>query len=121
MAKEVLKQDELGLSTQVRKYTVWRKQPMRLLSEKLFAIDSEHVHIMPASGTKSGDLDSKMTSIHFSNVVGCKVSRKHPTNFKLVVYKSTESKRYDFVTSSPESAAEIVQELKKGISPYREV
>ncbi|KAK4668100.1 Component of a membrane-bound complex containing the Tor2p kinase [Podospora pseudoanserina] len=121
LAKEVLKQDELGLSTQVRKYTVWRKQPMRLLSEKLFAIDSEHVHIMPASGTKSGDLDSKMTSIHFSNVVGCKVSRKHPTNFKLVVYKSTESKRYDFVTSSPESAAEIVQELKKGISPYREV
>jgi hypothetical protein len=37
------------------------------------------------------------------------------------VYKSTESKRYDFVTNSSEDAAEIVQELKKGISPYREV
>ncbi|KAK4190068.1 stress-activated map kinase interacting protein 1-domain-containing protein [Podospora australis] len=121
LAKEVMKQDELGISTHLRKYTVWRKQPMRLLSEKLFAIDGEHVHIMPASGIKGGDLDSKMTSIHFSNVVGCKVSRKHPNNFKLVVYKSTESKRYDFVTSSPEYAAEIVQELKKGISPYREI
>lgn len=40
---------------------------------------------------------------------------------QLVVYKSTESKRYDFVTSSMEYAAEIVEELKKGISPYREV
>ncbi|KAK4163487.1 stress-activated map kinase interacting protein 1-domain-containing protein [Cladorrhinum sp. PSN259] len=121
LAKEVMKQDELGISTKLRKYTVWRKQPMRLLSEKIFAIDGDQVHIMPASGIKGGDLDSKLTSIHFSNVVGCKVSRKHPSNFKLVVYKSTESKRYDFVTSSPEYAAEIVQELKKGISPYREV
>jgi hypothetical protein len=37
------------------------------------------------------------------------------------VYKSTESKRYDFVTSGPEYAAEIVDELKTRISPYREV
>lgn len=40
---------------------------------------------------------------------------------QLVVYKATESKRYDFQTSSAEYAAEIVNELKKGISPYREV
>lgn len=40
---------------------------------------------------------------------------------QLVVFKASESKRYDFVTSSAECAAEIVQELKKGISPYREV
>ncbi|KAL1835606.1 hypothetical protein VTJ49DRAFT_6343 [Mycothermus thermophilus] len=121
LAKEVLKQEELGVSTNYKKYTVWRKQPMRLLSEKLFAIDGEYVHIMPASGGKLADGDGKSTTVHFSNVVGCKVSRKHPTNFKLVVFKSTESKRYDFVTSSAEDAAEIVEELKKGISPYREV
>ncbi|KAK3302155.1 stress-activated map kinase interacting protein 1-domain-containing protein [Chaetomium strumarium] len=111
LAKEVLKQDELGVGSNYKKYTVWRKQPMRLLSEKLFAIDGEYIHIMPASGGKLADVDGKSTT----------VSRKHPTNFKLVVYKSTESKRYDFVTSSPEYAAEIVEELKKGISPYREV
>ncbi|KAJ4304390.1 Component of a membrane-bound complex containing the Tor2p kinase [Collariella sp. IMI 366227] len=121
LAKEVLKQDELGAVPNYKKYTVWRKQPMRLLSEKLFAIDGEYIHIMPASGGKLAEADGKSTTVHFSNVVGCKVSRKHPTNFKLVVYKSTESKRYDFVTSSPEYAAEIVTELKKGISPYREV
>ncbi|KAL2167570.1 hypothetical protein VTG60DRAFT_1116 [Thermothelomyces hinnuleus] len=121
LAKEVAKQEELGVATNYKKYTVWRKQPMRLLSEKLFAIDGEYVHIMPASGGKLAEGDGKSTTVHFSNVVGCKVSRKHPTNFKLVVYKSTESKRYDFVTSSAEYAAEIVAELKKGISPYREV
>jgi hypothetical protein len=37
------------------------------------------------------------------------------------VFKSTETKRYDFVTNSAEYAADIVQELKKGISPYRDV
>ncbi|KAK4140340.1 stress-activated map kinase interacting protein 1-domain-containing protein [Dichotomopilus funicola] len=121
LAKEVAKQEELGVAPSYRKYTVWRKQAMRLLSEKLFAIDGEYVHIMPASGGKLSEGDGKSTTVHFSNVVGCKVSRKHPTNFKLVVYKSTESKRYDFVTSSAEYAAEIVTELKKGISPYREV
>jgi hypothetical protein len=83
LAKEVLKQEELGVSTNYKKYTVWRKQPMRLLSEKLFAIDGEYVHIMPASGGKLADGDGKSTTVHFSNVVGCKVSRKHPTNFKV--------------------------------------
>ncbi|GAB1320506.1 Component of a membrane-bound complex containing the Tor2p kinase [Madurella fahalii] len=121
LAKEVLKQDELGVGSNYKKYTVWRKQPMRLLSEKLFAIDGDYIHIMPASGGKMADGDGKLTTVHFSNVVGCKVSRKHPTNFKLVVYKSTESKRYDFVTSSQEYAAEIVEELKNRISPYRDV
>ncbi|KAK3494931.1 stress-activated map kinase interacting protein 1-domain-containing protein [Neurospora hispaniola] len=124
LAKEVLKQDELGIgATAVKKYTVWRKQPMRLLSEKIFVIDGEYIHIMPSAGGKNpGEIvDGKATTVHFSNVVGCKVSRKHPNNFKLVVYKATESKRYDFQTSSAECAAEIVNELKKGISPYREV
>jgi hypothetical protein len=38
-----------------------------------------------------------------------------------VVYKATESKRYDFEARSTLEAAEIVEELKKGISPYRDV
>ncbi|KAM7204068.1 Stress-activated map kinase interacting protein 1 (SIN1) domain containing protein [Naviculisporaceae sp. PSN 640] len=86
LAKEVLKQDELGVSSNYKKYTVWRKQPMRLMSERLFAIDGEYIHIMPASGGKMIDIDGKTTTVHFSNVVGCKVSRKHPNNFKVCVY-----------------------------------
>ncbi|KAK0738386.1 stress-activated map kinase interacting protein 1-domain-containing protein [Schizothecium vesticola] len=121
LAKEVAKQDELGVRTSYKKYTVWRKQAMRLMSERLFVIDGEYVHIWPASGGKVVEGDGKNTTVHFSNVVGCKVSRKHPTNFKFVVFKATEQKRYDFVTSSAEYAANIVAELKKGISPYRDV
>jgi hypothetical protein len=83
LAKEVAKQEELGVAANYKKYTVWRKQAMRLLSEKLFAIDGEYVHIMPASGGKLSDADGKSTTVHFSNVVGCKVSLKHPTNFKV--------------------------------------
>lgn len=40
---------------------------------------------------------------------------------QIVVYKATETKRYDFEARNTREAAEIVQELKKGISPYREV
>ena len=39
---------------------------------------------MPASGGKMVEGDGKTTTVHFSNVVGCKVSRKHPTNFKVL-------------------------------------
>ena len=38
-----------------------------------------------------------------------------------MVYKDTETKRYDFETKSVDQAAEIVFELKKGIAPYQEV
>lgn len=123
LAREALKQDELG-NANYKKYAVWRKQPMRLvgMSERILVIDGEYIHIVPASGGKAvHDGSGKTTTVHFSNVVGCKVPRKHPTNIKLVIYRDTESKRYDFEARGADEAAEIVAELKKGISPYREV
>ncbi|OAA71392.1 stress activated MAP kinase interacting protein Sin1 [Cordyceps fumosorosea ARSEF 2679] len=119
LAREALKQEELGTEG-YKKYTVWRKQPMRLvLSERLLMIDGEYIHIVPASGGKAlRDSTSKTTTVHFSNVIGCKVARKHPTNIKLVVYKAAETKRYDFEARNAEEAAEIVNELKRGIAPY---
>ncbi|KAK2595578.1 Component of a membrane-bound complex containing the Tor2p kinase [Conoideocrella luteorostrata] len=123
LAREALKQDELGNAND-KKYTVWRKQPMRLvgMSERILVIDGEYIHIVPASGGKAlHDGSGKTTTVHFSNVVGCKVPRKHPTNVKLVIYRATESKRYDFEARGVDEAAEIVAELKKGISPYRDV
>ena len=36
----------------------------------------------------------------------------------MIVFKADESKRYDFEARSVEEAAEIVRELKKGVSPY---
>ncbi|KAJ2964930.1 hypothetical protein NQ176_g10759 [Zarea fungicola] len=116
LAREALRLDD----DSHKKYTVWRKQPMRLvLSERLLMIDGEYIHIVPASGGKAVlDSTSKTTTVHFSNVIGCKVPRKHPTNVKLVVYKAAETKRYDFEARSADEAAEIVSELKTGIAPY---
>lgn len=85
LAQEAIKQDELG-SANYRKYTVWRKQPMRFvgMNEKVIAIDGEYLHIMPAgTGKTMFEGQGKTTTVHFSNVVGCKVARRHPTNFKV--------------------------------------
>ncbi|TVY32766.1 Target of rapamycin complex 2 subunit [Lachnellula subtilissima] len=123
LAQEAVKQDELGNSN-YRKYIVWRKQPMRFvgMNERVIAIDGEYLHIMPSStGKTMFEGQGKTTTVHFSNVVGCKVTRRHPTNFKVVVYKATETKRYDFEAKSADEAAEIVFEIKKGISPYHNV
>ncbi|CZT00245.1 related to stress activated MAP kinase interacting protein [Rhynchosporium graminicola] len=123
LAQESIKQDELG-SANYRKYTVWRKQPMRFvgLNERILAIDGEYLHIMPtATGKTMFEGQGKTTTVHFSKVVGCKVTRRHPTNFKIVIYKISETKRYDFEAKSADEAAEIVFEIKKGISPYHNI
>ncbi|XXH05074.1 hypothetical protein Hte_011498 [Hypoxylon texense] len=121
LAQETVMQDDPGSGdVKYKKYTVWRKQPMRFvgLNERILVIDGEYVYIQPSSGGKATREGGKTTTVHFSNVVGCSVSRRHPTNFKLLVYKATESKRYDFEAKNVQEAAEIVRELKKGISPY---
>jgi hypothetical protein len=78
-------QDELG-SANYRKYTVWRKQLIRFvgINERVLAIDGEYLHIMPASTGKTiFKGQGKTTTVHFSNIVGCKVTQGHPTNFKV--------------------------------------
>lgn len=112
-----------------KKYTVWRRQGLKIMgsSERVLTIDGEYVHIMHASsvagggGGMGGGGVGKITTVHFSNVVGCKVSLRHPTHFKLIVYKATESKRYDFEAKTADEAAEIVRELKKAMSPYQDI
>ncbi|KAI1007758.1 hypothetical protein K3495_g472 [Podosphaera aphanis] len=123
LAQHSMKQDEVG-SANYRKYTVWRKQPMRFvgMNERILAIDGEYLHIMPASAGKTlFEGQGKTTTVHFSNIVGCKITRRHPTNFKIVIFKTTETKRYDFEAKRADEAAEIVFEIKKGISPYHNV
>lgn len=86
LAKEALAQEELSRNGNYRRYTVWRKQTMRFagLNERLFVIDGEYIHIMPSSNGKAlTDSSSKTTTVHFSNVIGCKLSRRHPSQFKV--------------------------------------
>ncbi|KAL1899455.1 Component of a membrane-bound complex containing the Tor2p kinase [Sporothrix stenoceras] len=108
-----------------KKYTVWRRQGLKIMgsSERVLTIDGEYVHISHAAnmGTVGAGGQGKITTVHFSNVVGCKVSLRHPTHFKLIVYKATESKRYDFEAKTADEATEIVGELKKAMSPYSNI
>jgi len=85
LAQEAGKQDVLS-STNYRRYTVWRKQPMRFvgMNERVIAIDGEYLHIMPSStGKTMFEGQGKTTTVHFSNIVGCKVMRRHLTTFKV--------------------------------------
>jgi hypothetical protein len=85
LSREAIKQDEVG-SANYKKYTVWRKQPMRFvaMNERGLVIDGEYLHIMPAgTGKTMFEGQGKTTTVHFSNVIGCKVTRRHPTNFKV--------------------------------------
>ncbi|KAI0816448.1 stress-activated map kinase interacting protein 1-domain-containing protein [Xylaria sp. FL0064] len=122
LAQQATMADEIGSGAKAtyHKHVVWRKQPMRFvgLNERIIAIDGEYVYIMPSSGGKVTREGGKTTTVHFSNVIGCSLSRRHPNNFKLFVFRDSESKRYDFEAKSSQEAAEIVHEMKKGIAPY---
>jgi hypothetical protein len=102
-----------------KRYNVVRKQPMSFSSSsaRIIMLDGDFMHIMPSEGPKAmwEMTQGKVTTVPFSSVVGCKVSRKHPRMFCVTVFKERESKRYDFESGTPDEAAEIVEEIRKGM------
>ena len=68
--------------------------------ERILAIDGEYVHIMP-SDQKTIFESPKTTSIHISAIIGCKVYKKAPTNFKIAVMKPQPREPKRYVISSP--------------------
>lgn len=108
-----------------RRYVVLRKQPMSFASSttRIIALDNEYIHIMPGeSGRRAGVVEGqgKTTTVHFSSVVGTKVSKKHPKTVRLLVYREKETKRYDFEAASVDEAADIVKEIKRGVERFQE-
>lgn len=109
-----------------RRYPVLRKQPMSFASStaRILALDSEYMHIMPGetgANTKAlFDQQPKTTTVHFSSIVGSKVSKKHPRMFRVIVYRERETKRYDFEAQSASDAVEIVREIRAGIDRFNE-
>ncbi|KAF1942865.1 hypothetical protein EJ02DRAFT_421830 [Clathrospora elynae] len=112
-----------------RRYAVLRKMPMSFVSStsRILALDNEYIHIMPGeskTGARAGGAwvegQGKTTTIHFSSVVGSKVSKKHPKMFRVIVFKERETKRYDFEASSTDEAVEIVREIKRGVERFQE-
>lgn len=105
-----------------KRWTVFRRQPMSFLptQERTLAVDGDYLHLMPSTqtggGGKSNFFDTSTTkTIPFSSIVGCKCSRKHPTQFKVLVYRQREQKRYDFEAVNEVEAAEIVGEIRRGV------
>lgn len=105
-----------------KRYHVQRRQPLSFAPShpKVIALDGEYIHIMPAAnmdldGASSG---GKTTSVHLRDVIGCKVARKHPKIFRVLVYKEKETKRYEFEAHSRGESAEIVEEIRKGVERF---
>lgn len=117
------KQDIVG--GYYRRYHVIRKQSMSFTtsSQRVLAFDHDYMHIMPVEAGKTlFETNTKTTSISFSDVVGSKVSRRHPKSFRVVVLRGNEAneqKRYDFEARNAVEAAEIVDEIKKNMIQYR--
>ena len=110
-----------------RRYPVLRKQPMSFSSStpRILALDSEYMHIMPGETGNNAkaifsEQQSKTTTVHFSSIVGSKVSKKHPKMFRVIVFKERETKRYDFEAESQSVAEEIVREIAGGMQRFQE-
>lgn len=119
----------LTSSTTTKRYNVIRKQPMSFTPShaRVLVLDGEYIHLLPGEAAPGGrekifdPTHGKITSIHCSSVVGCKVYRKHPKTFRIVVFREKESKRYDFEAGSQGEAEEIVENVKRGMEPWRDV
>lgn len=115
------KQDLIG--GYYRRYHVYRKQPMSFTASnhRMLTFDNDYMHIVPGETGKTAS-NSKTRSINFNDVVGCKVSRRHPKSFRVVVLRGNEAneqKRYDFEARNALEAVEIVDEIKKNMAQYR--
>lgn len=117
------KQDLVG--GYYRRYYVYRKQSMSFTAsnQRVLVLDNDYLHVMPGETAKGVfDTTGKTRSINFNEIVGTKVSRRHPKSFQVVVLRGTdahEQKRYDFEARNEAEAAEIVGEIKKNMEQYR--
>lgn len=118
-----------------RRYNVTRKQPMSFNSssnQKVLAFDCDYLRIMSAENTTAGTggggkmlFDSshaKTRSISFNDIIGSKISRRHPKSFRIVVLKGNDAnaqKRYDFEAKNAGETAEIVDEIKRNMKQFQ--
>ena len=115
-------QDLLTGTTGFRKYNVIRKNPMSFAPshQRVLLMDEEYMHILPGeTGKALFESSGKTSRVPFSMIVGCKVSRRHPKTFRVIILRDKdEQKRYDFEAQNATDAADIVAEIQKGMEPY---
>ncbi|KAL8865521.1 MAG: hypothetical protein Q9198_009286, partial [Flavoplaca austrocitrina] len=81
-------------------------------------LDEEYMHAIPAESARTISAE-KTRRIPFSEIVGCKQNSRHAKQFKVVIFRDTAQKRYDWIAQTAAEAAEIVEETTKGMEPYR--
>ncbi|KAF2228140.1 stress-activated map kinase interacting protein 1-domain-containing protein [Elsinoe ampelina] len=107
-----------------KRYHVLRRQQLSFAPShpKVIALDGEYIHIMPGGNMdlegQAAPASGKTTSVHLRDVIGCKVARKHPKLVRVLVYREKETKRYEFEAESRAMAAEIVEEIRKGVERF---
>ena len=112
-------------SANSKRYVVNRKQPMSFnsSSSRILAIEDDYIHIMPyenPGGAKAlFDSTPKTVTAHFSSVVASQVSRRHLKNFRVMIYRERETKRYDFEAVNESEAHEIVGEIQHGMEKFQ--
>lgn len=75
---------------------------------------------MPSTTDNKGMFEGgRTTSFHISMVHDCKVSRRAPATFKMLVTKNGHEKRYDFEAESPKQASEIVLHVKALMASFK--
>lgn len=109
------------INSEYHKYTVWRRLPMSFINrhERTLAIDGEYVYIMPNDEKLWYDTNFKTTTFHVSQIMSCKVSKRVPSNFKIVVMKANGPKRYVFEALNNAEAKEIIGKLKTLMEAYK--
>lgn len=98
-----------------KKYYVTRKQlaSFTAINQRVLIFDGDFLHNMPADTGKPYDAHAKTNSFAFADMLKCKVSTKHSKLIRLLIRRSTESKRYDFEARTAGEAQEIVDEITK--------
>lgn len=104
------------------KYKVWRRQQMSLMNkhERALALDGDYIYIVPPEKQLHWHENLKTKSIHISQVVLIKKSKRVPEYFKLFFKKGQHDvKRYYFEAVSPEECDEIVSRIQNSASAYK--
>ncbi|EJT43332.1 AVO1-like protein [Saccharomyces kudriavzevii IFO 1802] len=105
------------------KYKVWRRQQMSFINkhERTLAIDGDYIYIVPPEGRMHWHDNVKTKSLHISQVVLVKKSKRVPEHFKILVRREGQDdiKRYYFEAVSDQECTEIVTRLQNLLSAYR--
>lgn len=104
------------------RYRVWRRQQMSLMNkhERTLALDGDYIYIVPPEKHLHWHESVKTKSLHISQVILCKKSRRVPEYFKIFFRKGHgEIKRYYFEAVSPEECTEIVSRIQSLASAYK--